>query len=172
MDTRKLAVGAAVAAALIVGGGAAIAAGQAPENTADETKQEEPSYKGSVQAPSDATESNGAAEDVKGSENGAGKDRSEAAEEQQFLSLAKIDRSQAEEAALKAVPGTVREAELGNENGYVVWDVKVAADSGSDQEVKVDAGNGQILAQEAEDNEGSAQGENGEAKDAAEAPGE
>ena len=171
MDTKKIAVGAAAAAALIVGGGAAIAAGQATETTAGETKQEEPSYRGSIQAPSDA-ESNGAKEDAKGPENETSDDGSEAAEEQQLQGLAKIDRSQAEQAALKEVPGTVKEAELGDENGYVVWEVEVAADDGSYREVKVDAGNGQILAQEAEDDEGAAQNGNGEANEAAEAPGE
>ncbi len=149
----------------------AIAAGQATETTSDETKQQEPSYKGSIQAPSDAGR-DGTAEDVKGSENEAGGEGSEAAEEQQLRSLAKIDRSQAKRSALKEVPGTVIDAELGNENGYVVWEVEVDADDGSYREVKVDAGNGQVLVQEAEDNEGSAQNEKGEANEAAEAPGE
>ena len=164
MDTRKIAVGAAAAAALIVGGGAAIAAGQA-------TEQKEPSYKGSIQAPSDA-ERDGTTEDAKGSENEAGDERSEAAEEQKLQSLAKIDRSQAEQTALKEVPGTVKEAELDDENGYVVWEIEVAADGGSYREVEVDAGNGRILAQEAEDNEGSAQDDKDEANEAAEAPDE
>lgn len=172
MDMRKLAVGAAAAAVLIVGGGAAIAAGQAPQTTADGPKQEEPSYRGSVQAPSGNAEQNETAEKAPGSENEAGGDGSESAEDQQLQNLAKIDRAQAEQAALKAVPGTVKEAELGNENGYVVWDVKVAADSGSVQEVKVDAGDGQVLAQEADDNEGAGQHENGGANEASEAPGE
>ena len=171
MDTRKIAVGAAAAAVLIVGGGAAIAAGQATETTADETKQEEPSYKGSIQAPSDA-ERDGTTEDAKGSENEAAEERSEAAEEQQLQSLAKIGRSQAEQTALKEVPGTVKEAELGDENGYVVWEIEVAADGGSYREVEVDAGNGRILAQEAEDNEDSAQDDKDEANEAAEAPDE
>ncbi len=54
--------------------------------------------------------------------------------------------------------GTVEEAELGNENGYVVWDVEVKAENGTLHEVVVDAGNGQVLAQQADD-EGSEQGE-------------
>ncbi|MBA2534448.1 MAG: PepSY domain-containing protein [Rubrobacter sp.] len=172
MNTRKLVVGAATAAALIVGGAAAIAAGQAPQTTADETKQEDPSYKGSIQAPSGDAERNDAEENAKGSENEAGGDGSEAAEDQQLQSLARIDRAQAQQAALKAVPGTIKDAELGNENGYVVWDVKVAADSGSLQEVKVDAGNGQVLAQDAGDDEDSEHGGEGVANEAAEPSGE
>jgi uncharacterized membrane protein YkoI len=165
---RKLVIGVAAAAALIVGGGAAIAAGQAPATTDHETKQEWPSYKGSIQAPSNP-ESNGA-ENAKGSENEAGDGGSEASEEQQLQSQASIDRSQAEQSALKEVPGTVKDAELGNENGYVVWELTIAADSGTNQEVEVDAGNGRILAQEAADDEGSEQGEKDEATDGSEAP--
>jgi uncharacterized membrane protein YkoI len=80
--------------------------------------------------------------------------------------LAKIDQAAAEKAALDAVPGTVKDAELGNENGFVVWEVEVQASDGTLQEVKVDAGNGQILAQEAEDDEGSEANEEPEAGEA------
>ncbi|MEW6637233.1 MAG: hypothetical protein AB1425_10540, partial [Actinomycetota bacterium] len=63
MDAKKLIAGALAATALTVGGGAAIAAQQAPETTAtDGTKQEEPSYKGSIQAPADKEERSEAAE--------------------------------------------------------------------------------------------------------------
>ncbi len=141
METKKLLVGALAATALTIGGGAAMAAGQAPETTAGDTKQEEqePRINGSVKAPG-----------------GAGQD--EAAETQQLQGLAEVDQARAEEAALGAVAGTVEEAELGNENGYVVWDVEVKAENGTLHEVVVDAGNGQILAQQADD-EGSEQGE-------------
>ncbi len=164
MSTKKLLVGALAATALTIGGGAAIAAQQAPETTADETKQEqqEPSYKGSVKAPADKAE-NEAAAGKEGSENEAADKKQEAAESQQLRSLAKIDRAAAEKAALGAVPGTVKNAELGNENGYVVWEVEVAAQDGTLQEVKVDAGNGKVLAQEAE---GSERGEANEAQEA------
>jgi uncharacterized membrane protein YkoI len=163
MDTKKLMVGALAATALTVGGGAAIAAQQAPETTGHETKQEEqePSYKGSIQAPADNEEQNEAAE---GRETPEG----EAAEEKQLQSLAKIDQKAAEQAALQAVPGTVKDAELGNENGYVVWEVEVAGNDGTLYEVKVDAGNGQVLHQETEDDEGSEQGEANEANEAPE----
>jgi uncharacterized membrane protein YkoI len=152
MDARKLIVGALAATALTVGGGAAIAAQQAPETTGDETRQEEqePSYKGSIQAPADK------------------EGQTEAAEAQQLQSLARIDQTAAEQAALQEVPGTIKEAELGNENGYVVWEVEVAANDGTLYEVKVDAGNGQVLHHEPEDEEGSEQGEANEASEGAE----
>ncbi len=80
--------------------------------------------------------------------------------------MATIDQAAAEKAALDAVPGTVKEAELGDENGFVVWEVEVQASDGTFQEVKVDAGNGQILAQEAEDDGGSEDNEGPEAGEA------
>jgi hypothetical protein len=62
--------------------------------------------------------------------------------------LARIDRTAAEQAALKAVPGTVLETELeADDNGYVVYDVEVAGNDGKSHDVKGDAGNGEILDQ-------------------------
>ena len=62
--------------------------------------------------------------------------------------LAGIDRTAAEQAALKVVPGTVLETELeADDNGYVVYDVEVAGNDGKSHDVKVDAGNGEILDQ-------------------------
>lgn len=160
MEKKKLLVGALAAAALTVGGGAAIAAGQAPETTTGDTKQEEqePRINGSVEAPGGA----GQGEGQEGKEN-------EAAESKQLQGLARIDQAAAEKAALGAVPGTVKDAELGNENGYVIWEVEVAAKDGTLHEVAVDAGDGKVLAQAAEDDEGSEQGEANEANEAAEA---
>jgi len=147
-----------------------MAAQQAPETTAGETRQEqqEPSYKGSVKAPADKAE-NEAAEGKEGSENEAAEKKQEAAESQTLQSLTKIDQAAAEKAALGAVPGTAKAAELGNENGFVVWEVEVASQDGTPQEVKVDAGNGKVLAQEAEDAKGSEQGEANEANEGSEA---
>lgn len=65
---------------------------------------------------------------------------------------AKIDRAAAERAALRVVPGTVHEAELEiSDNGYVVYDLEVAGDDGNNHEVKVDAGNGEVLHRDLED---------------------
>ncbi len=72
--------------------------------------------------------------------------------ESSLQKLANIDKAAAEQAALKAVPGTVHEAELEtSDNGYVVYDIEVAGDDGKNHEVKVDAGNGKILHQDLED---------------------
>jgi uncharacterized membrane protein YkoI len=71
----------------------------------------------------------------------------------------KIDQAAAEEAALEAVPGTVHEIELEtSDNGYVVYDVEVAGDDGKNHEVKVDAGNGEILDQGLEEDLDDADG--------------
>jgi uncharacterized membrane protein YkoI len=75
----------------------------------------------------------------------AAEDKAERAESAKLASLAKIDRAQAEQAALAKVPGTATAAELGNENGNVVWEIDVKAKDGAQHEVKVDAGNGTVL---------------------------
>lgn len=159
MQTKKLLVGALAATALSIGSGAAIAAQQAPDTTGAngtngaKQEQQDPSYKGSVKAPTDKAE------------NEAAEKKQEATESQKLQSLAKIDQAAAEKAALDAVPGTANAAELGNENGYVVWDVEVAGQGGEVTDVKVDAGNGQLLAQETGDNEGSEKSEANEANE-------
>jgi uncharacterized membrane protein YkoI len=121
MDTRKLAVGAALVTVLALGGGAAIAA-----------QGEDPEVKGSVAAPE-----------------GSGREDDPAAT-QGFDKLAKTERSAAEDAALNAVPGEVQEIELENEGGSVVYEVEVAGDDGKLHEVVVDAGTGEVLDQEIE----------------------
>jgi uncharacterized membrane protein YkoI len=155
VDKKKLAVGAAAVGVLILGGGAAIAAQNPAETTGTEgAKQEEqdPNIEGSIAAPAE----NEAVEDQE----------NEAVESKQLEGLAKIDQAAAEKAALDAVPGIVKDAEPSNENGFVVWEVEVQAPDGTLQEVKVDAGNGQILAQEAENDEGSEANEGPEAGEA------
>jgi uncharacterized membrane protein YkoI len=65
---------------------------------------------------------------------------------------AKIDEAAAERAALEAHPGNVTETELEtNDSGYVVYDIEIAGDDGNNHEVTVDAGNGDVLYEELED---------------------
>lgn len=141
MNNKKLVASAAAAAILTVGaGGTAIAAQQG----ALPGQEDEPAVSGSVAAPAE-TEANDATE---GPDN-------EAAESKQLEGLAKIDRAAAEKAALQAVPGKVKKTELDNENGSVVYSVEIMGQDGKLQEVVVDAGDGKVLAQEAEEDEGS-----------------
>jgi hypothetical protein len=62
--------------------------------------------------------------------------------------LARITAEQAEAAALQQVRGTVTAVELENENGNLVYSVEIQTLAG-EQDVKVDAGNGQVLFVEA-----------------------
>lgn len=72
----------------------------------------------------------------------------EASEAAQLASQAKITAEQAKAAALKAVPGQVAKVELDNENGNLVYSVEVKDTQGKSIDVKVDAGNGQVLTME------------------------
>lgn len=69
-----------------------------------------------------------------------------------FARHARIDRAQAEAAALAAVPGVAVRAKLDDEDGYLVWQVDVSTTRGL-MEVMVDAGNGKVLAAEAEEDD-------------------
>lgn len=112
---------------------------EAPEaNEVNEINEvQDPSYATSITAPQD--------EGV-----------SEADEAKALESLATITPDQARNAALEAVPGTAGKVELDNENGAVVYSVEVTDSSGSGIDVKVDAGNGTVVHQDADDgdNEG------------------
>ncbi|MBO1437975.1 MULTISPECIES: PepSY domain-containing protein [Thermaceae] len=80
---------------------------------------------------------------------------------QQYQAMAKVSMQDAIKAAQAALNSTATptKVKLGVENGYLVWEVVIAG-----QEVKVDAGNGKVLHQEAvgaeEDNDGESEGEN------------
>ncbi|MBS1847695.1 MAG: PepSY domain-containing protein, partial [Actinobacteria bacterium] len=73
------------------------------------------------------------------------------AEEQATLGhLAKITSGQAQMYAVQAVPGKAAPAEIGSEDGNLVYKVEITTSKGV-VEVTVDAGNGHILANEAGD---------------------
>lgn len=65
----------------------------------------------------------------------------------------KIDRAAAEEAALSAVPGEVKDTELESEGGSAIYEVEVLGKDGKLREVTVDASSGQVLGQEVEEEE-------------------
>ena len=70
--------------------------------------------------------------------------------------MAKIALVSAVDVALKTVPGKAFRAEIGNENGYLVYSVEIAKADSQILDVKVDAGNGKVLRTETDqkDNEG------------------
>ncbi len=83
------------------------------------------------------------------------KDQGEQDESKALAGMAKITADQAKEAALAQFPGaTVAKVELDNEDGNVVYSVQLIDKSGTSQDVKVDAGNGKVLATEADGRDG------------------
>jgi len=129
--TTKAVLGAAAAIGVAVGAGG-IASAVSTGGESDSSQ--EPAYTSSITV-DDTAES------------------SEADEADALAGLAKITADEARAAALAAVPGTAEEVELENENGNVVYGVEITDSSGATYDVKVDAGNGTILAQEADDAE-------------------
>lgn len=111
------------------------------DNDTETADDESPAYKGSIQLP-------------QGKE---GAEVPDAQEQAQVQALARITAEQAKQAALAAVPGTVTSVKLGDENGSLVYEVIIG-----NTEVKVDAGNGKVLHQEAADNEQGGENEGGE----------
>ena len=122
----KVLIALLVAMVLLVGASVAYASNRSSETSIRGEDDADDAYQGSISAPGQ--------------------------NESSLQKLANIDRAAAEQAALKAVPGTVHEAELEtSDNGYVVYDIELAGKDGKNHEVKVDAGNGEILHQDLED---------------------
>ena len=83
----------------------------------------------------------------------------EAAESATLAAMVTISADEARDAALAEVPGDATEPELENEDGNVVYGIEVTAADGTITDVKVDAGNGDILAQEAETDDDGPEGD-------------
>ena len=124
-NTTKTLSALALGATIIVTGGTTIYADQNPEAT----NQFIPSF---VQEQQDSSEEIAA----------------EKIESQKLAPLAKITVDQAKQVAEAQVSGTASDVELDNENGSLVYEVKIG-----NQEVKVDADNGSVLKIEQDDNE-------------------
>jgi len=78
-------------------------------------------------------------------------------------STVKVTTDQAKAAALAKFPGgTVGKAELGDENGVVIWGVSVTNTSGHRQEIKVDATTGQVNSVESDTPDTGATGASGD----------
>lgn len=122
--TRKaIATGAAALGVLLGAAGITAAAtnsGSANQSSVESDQAQEPSYQSSITAPDNAT----------------------------LDGLATITPEQAATAAANATGGTAGKVELENENGNVVYGVEVTQPDGTMLDVKVDAGNGTVLARE------------------------
>lgn len=82
--------------------------------------------------------------------------KAEAKEDAALVSKARITKDEAIKAAITAYPGySVKDAAIGNENGYLIYEIKMVDNAGKSLEVKIDAGNGKVLAvdNQVEDNE-------------------
>lgn len=148
---RAIATGTLVTALALGGTGVAVATTGGAATPADSTSSEQdPSYVGTIPAPNDGTTDE--AEGTEGAE-AADDTAAEAAESTALEGLATVTPEEATAAALKAVPGTAASAQLENENGFVVYGIEVTAADGTVIDVKVDAGDGSVLAQDAADAE-------------------
>ena len=113
----------------------------AVDNSAVEADVQDPSYDGSIAAP---------AEDDT---------LTDAEETAQLEALATVTADEAAAAASAAVPGEVVEVELDDENGSVVYSVEIVDSSGAEIDVKVDAGTGEVLDQQIDDDDASSDGD-------------
>jgi uncharacterized membrane protein YkoI len=96
-------------------------------------QQQDPNYQASVTVPEQANQS-------------------EADEAKALEAAATTSPDQARQAALAADPGTAGTVSLDNENGNVVYSVEITDSTGM-TDVKVDAGNGTVLAKGTPSNE-------------------
>lgn len=159
-NTVVTAIAAALAGLGITGAAAPQNDKGPPDAPSSDQQQEEPAYTGSVPAPPDGPDGQSESKD------------NEAAEAQALEGPATVSPDEARDAALAAVPGTAGKVELDNENGFVVYSVEVTGADGTVADVKVDAGNGQVLAQDpGEQSESGDESESGEPGEANEAPG-
>ncbi|TSA78600.1 PepSY domain-containing protein [Deinococcus detaillensis] len=104
----------------------------ADTETNDGPDTQEATIKGSIALPAEA----------------AGAEVPDAQEQSQYQALAKISAAQASAAAQAKVPGAVNSVTLEDQDGFLVYAVKIG-----NMEVMVDAGNGQVLGQSAADTE-------------------
>jgi uncharacterized membrane protein YkoI len=119
---------------------------QVPDNQ-NESKEESDSEKaegGENKEENEAAEANEANESEDREQGEEAEDRAEGGESERLKSLARITPEQAQAAALAQVPGTVKKAELENEDGNVVYGVEIKTATG-ESDVKVDAGDGRVL---------------------------
>lgn len=148
--------------ALLVGAGIMLSVVVAGMGWAQASRQDTPAYRSSIQVPrSEGAEEaeEGAGEDDRDSDSEGSVERegrdedsdsAEKTESQKYSALARITPEQARAAALTRVPGTVASTILENEDGNLVYSVVIRTKAGN-RDVKVDAGNNNVLHVEADD---------------------
>ena len=68
--------------------------------------------------------------------------------EEAMVAKVRVSPEQAAEIARRALPGTVVEIRLDGENGDLIWEAVVVGNNGQVAQLKIDAGNGRLLASE------------------------
>ena len=79
-------------------------------------------------------------------------------DQQSLASIPIINAEKAIQIASLAVPGRVLQSKLGDENGFLIWEVDVQTANGQQTELKLDAGNGRLLAANSENNDAEDEG--------------
>ena len=144
---RAVITGAIVAGLALGGTGIAVASANpaVSSKSGSGTDDQDPSFIGTVPAPAGAADAgNETASDQTAGEEAAGEEAAARA----LQPFATTTSAEATAAALKVVPGTAGTALLESENGYVVYGIEITKADGTVVDVKVDAGNGTVLAQE------------------------
>ena len=73
--------------------------------------------------------------------------------EEDLIRLSSISFTEVAGIAHAVVPGRIVEAKLDEENSYLVWEVTIIGTQGHKVELKIDAGNGKLLAAQTDENE-------------------
>jgi len=83
--------------------------------------------------------------------------------ESEFPNLSIISYARAVETALRAVNGKLLDIGLEDDNGFLVWEVEIVGPGGMENVVKIDAGDGRVLAagRAEEDDREEVENENG-----------
>jgi hypothetical protein len=75
------------------------------------------------------------------------------ANEQAMAGMARLGALDAINIATKAAPGKLTELQLDEESGYLIWEVTELGQDGQEVQLKLDAGNGRLLAAEVGDHQ-------------------
>jgi uncharacterized membrane protein YkoI len=67
-------------------------------------------------------------------------------DEQAMAAQASVSSEEAAKRAVRATHGKVLSTRLDDENGYLIWEVEVLGPQGKEAQLKIDAGNGRLLA--------------------------
>lgn len=154
---KVVTTGALVTALALGGAGVAFAttgAVSAPPSDTTAPQDQEQTFVGTVTAPAEINDGEASDDATEAPGTETNDDSAEAAESTALEALATITPAEAAAAAVSATPGTAGTVQLENENGFVVYGVEVTASNGSVTDVKIDAGNGSVLVQEADGVEG------------------